>query len=380
MLRTLSRSLPRTLPRTLPRMLACALSGLLAGTLLGGGLVAAPATATAADTAADAASAPAGEAADSSRWLVSQLDNDRIRNVAFAFDDWGLTIDTYLALVATGVRPVRAQRVIETVSDNALEYVQFDDVFFAGAVAKLLLARRVAGMRGTVHSIDLDLRDQLLSQVRPSGRVSDSGGDDFSSTLTQSLAVIALARSGKVPQQVVDYLLRQQCREGYFREQLAFERCTPAGGKAYVDSTAIAAQALLAALKDGAVVPARATDTVATWLDDAQLRGGGFAAVEGSPANANTTGLAAQALSALGHGAGVRAARGWVEDLQLTPDRAGGGPAAADVGAIALDRPTLRAALEDGITDTTRDTWRRSTPQAQFALRSVSLGELSLES
>ena len=62
--------------------------------------------------------------------------------------------------------------------------------------------------------------------------------------------------------------------------------------------------------------------------------------------------------------------------LQLTEQR--GGPAAGDLGAIAYDRPTLRRGLRNGITDQTRDVWRRSTPQAQFALRPVPLTSLTV--
>ena len=360
MSRSPARLPSRPLVRAAARATACAVSAVLAGTLLVGG---GPAT---------AAPAPAGPAADSGRWLVGQLENNRIRNVSFDFVDWGLTIDTYWAMVAAGTRPARAARVIDVVSNHALDYVSFQGDYFAGSVAKLLLARRVAGLPRTVEDPQINLRAQLVSQIGPNGRVKDTGDDDFSSVLSQSLAILALARTGgRVPQDVVDYLIRQQCAPGWFRELLG-PRCETGPDEPYVDSTAFAAQALLAAKQSGAHVPAASLSSLDDWLVSAQRRNGSYGSSGGATlVNSNSTGLAAQALAAFRHFGSASAAGDWVGALQLTEERAGGGPAADDLGALAYDRPTLREALDQGITDTTRDVWRRSTPQAQFALRPV---------
>ena len=313
----------------------------------------------------------------SSRWLYGELERHRITNIEFGFDDWGLTIDTYLAHVATNLRPVVNQRVIDTISDHADVYVQFDGDYFAGAVAKLLLARRVAGLGAYVRSADLNLRGQLVSMIAPSGRVKDTGTDDFSSTISQSLAVLALARSGRVPQPVVDYLGSQQCTKGWFRQSLAPRNCREAGSDPHVDSTALAAQALIAARRDGAQLTNKSVVRVRRWLRDSQRDNGSYPEVSGAQSNSNSTGLAGQALAALGADNRAERAGAWVRGLQLTRAKADMGPARDEVGAIAPTRALLRRALDEGITAETRDVWRRSTPQAQFAVRPISLVDLA---
>ena len=331
-----------------------------------------------------AAATPEGQAAKASKWIGSQIHDGRIHNNQFDFDDWGLTLDAYLALVATGNRPSKAERVINTVSRNAGAYVRFEGDYFAGPVAKTLLARRVAGLDATVRigGATVNLRQQLRSMVGRSGRVSDEGASDFSSTLTQSLAVLAFARSGTAPPIVVDYLLRQRCPKGFFRESLGKGRCGAAGSDPYVDSTAFALQALVAVRADGADLPHGAARETAGWLVSVQNGDGSWSAPgTAADTNSNTTGLAAQALAAVrptaDSGAAIDAAAGFVGRLQITARRADGGPATTDIGAIARTAADLDTALEDGITRNTRDLFRRATTQAQFGLVPTPLGGLS---
>ena len=317
-----------------------------------------------------------GQAAKASAWIATQVHDGRIHNGQFDFDDWGLTLDAYLALVATDRHPEKARHMIKAVSRHVKRYVQFNGDFFAGAVAKSLLARKVAGLSGTIPSAGLDLRSRLRSMITANGRVSDTGSPDYSSTLTQGLAVIAFSRSSGSPQRVVDYLLRQRCPRGYFREALGAERCGAAGSKPHVDSTAVAVQAMVAARKHDAHVPVRLIKRSRHWLRSVQNDNGSWSLL--GTANTNSTGLAAQAL-ATGRptGAGTLAAA-WVGRQQITRDRADGGPARRDIGAIALTPAGLAAALNHGITQSTRDSFRRATTQAQFALRPVPLGALSV--
>ena len=107
-------------------------------------------------------------------------------------------------------------------------------------------------------------------------------------------------------------------------------------------------------------------DAVA-WLRSVQKKSGGFAAGAGKGfANANSTGYAAAGLAAVGRTAAVRRAAHFVARLQLTQRRAGA--AGADLGAIAFDRAALEAARQDGVTDATRDQFRRATSQGVLAL------------
>lgn len=308
-------------------------------------------------------------AAGASSWIATQVEDGVIRNVEFDFPDYGLTIDGYWALAATGTEPVVADQMIDAVSEDVRSYVSFDGDYFAGAVAKALLARKVAGRSATVRSADLDLRAQLRSQVADSGRVRDTGDDDFSSTLTQSLAVLAFARSGRTPERVVDYLLAQQCGNGGFRETLGRRSCAATDSSSAVDATAFAAQALRAARGDGASVAPAVLDATGDWLVRVQRDNGGFALGAGAAPNTNSTGVSAAALAALGRDARVDRAGEWVAGLQLQAD---------EPGAIAYDRAALQEAQAEGITDQTRDQWRRSTPQAQFALKPVPLGRLTV--
>lgn len=325
-----------------------------------------------------AVAAPADKAHRAANWEVSQLRDGRINNVQFGFTDWGLTIDTYLGLVAAGNRPAQARTVIRTVSENVRKYVSYDGDFFAGAVAKALLARRVAGKDASVEAANLNLRRKLASLVAPSGRVQDSGDTDFSNTISQSFSVLAFARSGELPETVARFLLRQQCNRGFFRLQMAGSQCTRGAGQADVDATAFALQALVIARREDVELPAGTVTATERWLAGAQRDNGSFSGAgptEGS--NSNSTGVAAQALELVGRDAAVRKAAGWVEDLQLTRADAAGTPARPDVGAIAYDPAHFDLALQDGIDETTRDTWRRSTPQAMLAFVPTPLTTLS---
>ena len=200
-------------------------SGRVAGVrarVLGAGIAAAVASGLLIGSVPATAAPPGPRAVQAAAWIDDQVRHHRIHNAQFDFDDWGLTVDSYWALVATRKHADTAAGMVRAVSRNAQGYVQFDGAYFAGATAKVLLARRVGRLDSSVR-VDgraVNLRGKLLTMVTGTGRVRDEGDSDFSSTLTQSLAVLALARSGRAPQQVVDYLLRQRCPQGYFRERL----------------------------------------------------------------------------------------------------------------------------------------------------------------
>ena len=65
------------------------------------------------------------------------------------------------------------------------------------------------------------------------GRARDEGTfGDSSNTPDQSFVVLGLARSRRVPQDAVNYLLKQQCSDGFFREeQVEGETCDDSGSK-----------------------------------------------------------------------------------------------------------------------------------------------------
>jgi hypothetical protein len=323
--------------------------------------------------AAPAAKSPRAKTA--AAWLDSQVSRGRIHNGEFNFDDWGLTIDTALALTAAGGHHKTRRHMTRAIRRHYFtDYATFSGHGVAGSMAKSLVAAEVLGKNPRTFG-GHNVRREVLALVAPAsagfeaGRVRDGGASDFSNTFAQAYATIGLARSGKVPQRIVDYLLKQQCSGGYFRlTEVAGSTCDQSRGKPDVDATALAVQGLLAATKDGAAVPPNAVRRATRWLADAQRKNGswtGGTTTRGP--NTNSTGLAAQALRAAhGHRAEIGKAAAYVKRLQLTRKRAHG-PAAKDIGAIAYNREGLRSA-RDGIQKVERDQFRRATAQAIFAL------------
>lgn len=379
-------SVVQTVPRSVPGPMARRQSRVVRGAARA--VSAAVATVVAAGLlgpAPVAAATPGPHAVNGAAWIADQVKQGRIHNNQFDFDDWGLTLDSYLALVATRREATTATRIIRTTTGHADQYVQIDGNFLAGATAKLLLSLRAARRDAAIpiNGKAVNLRGRLLTMVAPSGRVRDEGADDYSSTLTQSLAVLALSRSGRAPQKVVDYLLRQRCHAGFFREALRTRTCAEAGSAPYVDSTGFAIQALVAARADGADVPRGVVGRTAAWLRKVQNPNGAW----GAPAtsqdlNTNTTGVAAQGLAAAPRNRhnkrAIDAAAGYVARQQITRERADGGPAADEIGAIARNHADLEAALANGIRKGTRDSFRRATAQAQFAFVPVPLGSVKI--
>jgi hypothetical protein len=123
----------------------------------------------------------------------------------------------------------------------------------------------------------------------------------FDGVYRQSLALLAYAAEGvEPPAEAVEWLLDQQCDDGAFE---AF-RADPSGPCAAPDpdafvgpdtnATAVAAQALLALGEDAA-----AEDALG-YLESVQNSDGGIPTIDGGLSDANSTGLAAMAVSAFG--------------------------------------------------------------------------------
>jgi hypothetical protein len=298
-----------TPPRT--RRRAGLVSALLAVVLL-----LTPAAAIADSDAADAADAAA-------RWLVDQLVDDERLEVAWqdadgaaqVFADHGGTADVVFALAATGVAPETAVSALDWLVGEAGVYTgaAFGSPS-AGATAKLVLAALTDG-RDPRAVADLDLVAQLTELERgdgpDAGRFADAGEEDWSSTFTQAIAILALVRADGVSPSdaATDFLVSQQCDDGGFRFEPGAQPCT-----GHVDTTALAIQAQLATGTDASAAVA--------WLIDRQGDDGGFG-------NANTTGLAAAALAIAGEHDTAAAARANLVGLQDHCD--------AGTGAIGFD-------------------------------------------
>ncbi len=338
--------------------------GVLAATIAHGSLAA-------------SAAEPVPPADAAAHWLAGELAaNEGMLTITFGtdvFPDPGLTIDAILAELAAGHGddPVVATATA-AVDAATFDYVNQLSAFpadrAANATAKALLLQEVLGTDlGATVDLEADLRSLMATTGDGTGRFNDTdlqGYGNYANGLGQALAVLALDRTGGgVPTEAVDFLLDQQCADGSFRlyyfgyitsydpfETVDDLTCTnPADGD--VDATALALSALVAAPSTPA--SSGAIDDAVEFLVAAQLPSGGFLGT--GAANANSTGLAAQALRAAGYADDADRAAAFLADLQVQ--------ACADFGAIAYDQ----AAFDAGV-DANRDQWIRATAQGVLGM------------
>ncbi|WP_306749656.1 prenyltransferase/squalene oxidase repeat-containing protein [Saccharothrix yanglingensis] len=296
-------------------------------------------TAAAAVALAALAAAPAAQAwstedraGTAGGWLTRQLvggDHLEIVVDGVAYPDQGLTLDLGFALAAADVARDGVERIGAWVSRPEVmgNYLHFDAPereSYAGAHAKLALFASVSGADPTDFG-GVDLVAGLTALKAPSGRFTDrTAYQDYSNGFTQAFAVLALDRAGGAPRDAVDFLAGGRCPDdGGYPLVPATAPCT-----SHVDATAMAVQALLAADRPDDAAPGL------TWLERRQADSGGFAGEDGSAeGNANSTGLAAQALRMGGRTGAADRAVAFLESLQVGCS----GPE-ADRGAFAFDR------------------------------------------
>ncbi|MEU4565300.1 prenyltransferase/squalene oxidase repeat-containing protein [Micromonospora sp. NPDC023956] len=358
-------------------------------------LVALAATAPGLGLAAPSSTADPAAARAGASWLADEFTDGALPG-PFGGQDWGLTVDGLLALTAADVAEPTRRAATDQVAAHVRSYNSYDDYGIegftdGGATAKLLYAATAAGADPTDFG-GWDLRAETLALVagadsgdqrgRITSRTNEASGPDASNTFDQAFTVLGLARSGDLPQDPVDFLLRQQCAAGGFRlypDAGDKPTCdTQAAPTLDVDSTAMAVQALLTAAEEGATGAADAARRGADWLLTQQHADGSFGGSGPTTGtNANSTGLAGQALAAAGRDTAADRAAVALVALQLTT--ATGGAAAADAGAIAYNAESLAAARGAGLGENDRDQWRRSTAQALLGLAQVPLGRIGLD-
>ena len=328
------------------------------------------AVAPAAQAARASKAAPAAQvapttdpAAAAAGWLAGQLTGGNHFQQDFGdagvFPDQGLTLDAVLAFAAAGSAGDNATAAMTWLGTGTLltEYAgdgtaaSFSD---AGRLAKVAYAALVTG--GDPHDVGgVDVLGRLSSQLTASGRFSDlPAGSDFSNAFGQAFALLALARTpGGVPASAVAFLAGSACPGGGFPLDYGTPECTPDA-----DSTAMVVQAL--AVRGGdAAAAARGVD----WLVSRQAEDGSFSGIgpTDSP-NANSTGLAAQALRAAGRTDEAAKAVAWLRARQL-----GCAAPAGQQGAVAYDSTGFDAGNVV-----------RATAQAVLGLSGVGLADLSL--
>lgn len=336
-------------------------------------------------TPASAAPAGAAEEKRASQWLAGELGPDDLMvNEEFAFTDVGLSIDAGLALLGSGRKGAVARDIAAAAAGEVESYTQggeFDPgAVYAGATAKLAAYTVLTGGDPTdVGGTDLvaQLEGVTADEGPSAGRITDqSGFGDFANTIGQAFAATALSRAGS-PEAgaAVDFLLAQQCADGYFRLPFTTDAtaedqsCDADGGQPSVDTTGLVVTQLMQ-VEGSSKKVRRALDSASSWLASVQLRDGSFpTGVEGEGSNTNSTGLAGWALAEVGSCGRARKAARWVTSLQVGPQDSET-QLDEEIGAIAFDRAAFRAGKADGITD--RDQWRRATAQATAVLENLS--------
>lgn len=319
-----------------------------------------------------------GEVAD---WLSSQLTEGAYEGQYGV--QYGPSIDLALSLAALGGHDAQVSAVRDRLAANINDYITgeaFGDSgsTYSGAVAKALtFAQRTGATPTDFGGVNLVTRTeaQVATEAPITGRIQDTSTyGDYAATIGQAWAAEGLgnAVSEKAPA-VIDFLLDQQCAEGFFRQRFtqdkgaADQTCDGNNGAPHVDSTALAVLRLSGLQTKTAAVTEAIADARG-WLAAAQAANGSWSDAE-TGANANSTGLAALALAGT---ADADQAAVWLRrhQAQVTPKCAVSSD--AERGAIAANDAGYAALTANGIPDlAARDTIVIATSQAAGALAAL---------
>jgi hypothetical protein len=317
----------------------------------------------------------------SATWLSKQLTHGVVHNDQYDFDDYGLTADIGFALAAIQGDSRTLRKVSTALSKHVDSWTTGADFgssdVYAGPTAKALVFAQTVGLNARDFG-GTNLVEQLRRLVSRSGatkgRIQDaSSSGDFANTIGQSFAALGLGNAGdKTARPVLTFLLDQQCSKGYFRldfsdkaetDQTCDGAASAADRAPDTDATALTVLNLLSLAHPSPKARAAVGKAVA-WLRRAQKDDGSFGGGPSTEAsNANSTGLGGWALASADYCSNATRAARWVAKLTVSGD-VSGTPLAGEQGAIAYDKAALRTARSSGITDATRDQFRRATAQA----------------
>lgn len=316
----------------------------------------------------------------SATWLSKQLTRGVVHNDQYDFDDYGLTADVGFALAAIQGDSRSLRKVTKALSENVESWTTGADFgssdVYAGSTAKALVFAQTVGENARKFG-GTNLVKQLRALVSRSGptkgRIQDASSmGDFANTIGQSFAALGLANAGdRTARPALKFLLEQQCEKGYFRldfsdKTAADQSCDGAAADDKApdtDATALAVINLLS-LRHPSPKARAAVGQAVKWLRRAQQDDGSFGGGPSTEAsNANSTGLAGWALASADYCPNATRAARWVAKLTVSGD-VSGTPLAGEKGAIAYDKAALQTARSSGITESTRDQFRRATAQA----------------
>ncbi|MAS55079.1 MAG: hypothetical protein CMJ44_10745 [Pimelobacter sp.] len=342
-------------------------------------------------SAAEPDPTPVSHGAD---WLAGQLTDGLMHNDQFGFDDLGLTTDTGLAMAYLDESDT-AGDISDALAPRITEYYTYDVAnsegqlvgthVSAGSLAKAAAFVDAAGDDPTDfggHDLVAELEDRVSTEPGTEGRIGDvffpdePFEADFSNTLGQAFAARALhAEDSELTDSAVDFLLAQQCEEGFFRlsfapADAAEQGCDDDAGSA--PSTDVTALALLnlTALGGYSTGVEDAKAAAIDWLVAAQGADGSFGSDgEITTPNANSTGLAGWALGDTGEADdAATAAAVWLRQHQADDFGPCTTGLSGDTGAIAYDDAALSTGRSEGLDVTVQDQFRRGTAQALPAL------------
>jgi hypothetical protein len=351
-------------------------SAIAAAALVAGALTTSPDAARAA-TAPDPR--PASAAAS---WLSSHLTNGLLPAGAYGYN-YGADIDAALSLAAIGGHSAQLSAILGGVAAHINDYISGDSFgdtgsTYSGAVAKAAVLAQVAGGDATAVG-GVDLISRLEGQVQPSGRIADTSQyGDYANVLGQAFAARALAAAGAADaSKATSFLLTQQCAAGWFRQGFDGDGSASAPTQndnscdddststPSVDATATAILELLPQKSDDAV--ASALSRAEAWLKSSQGADGAWVGQATGTKSANTTGLAAWALGALGDKADAAKGAAWVRSNQLANVGACAPFASGDVGALAASPAGVATARTKGVAGAI-DQFEVATAQAAASL------------
>jgi len=326
-----------------------------------------------------ASSAVPEPALEGAAWLTGQLRDGVLVNRQYRTEDYSTTVEVAYALRAVDPDSEALPEIASALAAGVDAYASPGEDVYAGALAKLASFAADQGddprdFGG--HDLIAELEERTADDGTLAGRISDqSEFGDYANSFGQAWAVraLTLAESSEA-ERARDFLLAQQCSEGFFRLYLAApdaadQTCDGAGAEAEpVDTTALA-YVLLHDLAAHDAELATALDSGIAYILSQQAPDGSFSGgSEGAIVpNANSTGLAGWALHLAGEDAAAADAARWVRAHQLGSCE---GALAEDAGAIAFDEAALEAGAS-GLTKKSEYQWRLATAQALPSLLAV---------
>lgn len=322
---------------------------------------------------------PDAEATQAAAWVASQLAAGGDVIVTTGATDWGSTIDAIFALASVGVGGDQLQASAAKLDASGEAYIGAGDAVLSSwsSIAKMTLGLVVAGLDPSAFPTPdgpRNLVDDLASAMQPDGSFGDPLAVYGDNVYSHPLALLALARAGaSIPAVAISWLEDQQCTDSSSPNYGSYGWANDCSAPD-TDSTAMVVQALEAA---GVAADQASVAQALTWLSAQQSPSGGFASSFGG-VNANSTGLAAQAL---GDAQATKAAAGWLGGLQVTCATVASHPkqlSAADLGAIAYDAAGFAALTRSGLKASLTQT-TLATVQAVLGLGGPSFATLSAD-